>query len=265
MTVGVGITAILFAVICLTWISTRGHAASYTIPRDADGHPDLNGIWQALNTANWNLQDHAAGQGPVASLGAVFSIPGGLGVVEGNDIPYQRWAAAKQKENAANWIKLDPEVKCYLPGVPRFTYIPFPFQILQTSQKIIMVSEYAAAVRTIHLQDPDEPPIDTWMGHSHARWNGETLIVDVAGLNGQTWLDRAGNFVSETAHITERYTAQSSHHLLYEAVIEDPKVFTRPWKIRMPLYRRMEQDAQLLDYKCVEFAEELLYGHLRKK
>ena len=240
-------------------------APAYRAPRTADGRPNLNGIWQALNTAHWDLQGHAAAKGPVPSLGAVFSVPPGLGVVEGDEIPYLPTAAAKKKENQANWTTLDPEVKCYLPGVPRATYLPYPFQIVQSQQNILISYEYAAAVRVINMGTPTKAPGDSWMGWSNGRWDGDTLVVDVTSLDERTWFDRAGNFHSDALHVVERYTPRSADTLNYEVTIEDPKVFSRPWKISMPLYRRVERNAKLLEYRCVEFAEELLYGPLRKK
>jgi len=239
--------------------------AGYRAPRAADGHADLNGIWQALNTAHWDIQDHAARQGPLVALGASFSVPAGAGVVEGNELPYQPWAAQKRKENAANWQTLDPEVKCYLPGVPRATYMPYPFQIVQSAKTMLMSYEFASASRIVHMTDVGEAPIDSWMGWSRGRWEGDTLVVDVTGFNDQTWFDRAGNFHSEALHVVERYTRTGADHLWYEATIEDPKVFTRPWKMSMPLYRRIEKNPQLFEYKCVEFVEELMYGNLKKK
>jgi hypothetical protein len=244
-----------------------GHAQvpAYRAPRTADGKPNLNGIWQALNTADWDLQGHAAAKGPVPSLGAVFAVPPGLGVVEGDEIPYLPAAAAKRKANQASWTTLDPEIKCYLPGVPRATYQPHPFQIVQSQQNILISYEYAAAVRVINMGTPTKAPGDSWMGWSNGRWEGETLVVDVTSLMENTWFDRAGNFHSDALHVVERYTPRSADTLNYEATIEDPKVFSRPWKIGMPLYRRVEKNAKLLEYRCVEFAEELLYGPLRKK
>jgi hypothetical protein len=172
----------------------------------------------------------------------------------------------KQKqENGANWLKLDPEIKCYLPGIPRATYLPYPFQIVQTPTNVLMAYEFASASRVIPMNTTSKDPVDSWMGWSNGRWEGETLVVDVTGFNDQTWFDRAGNFHSEALHVIERYTATSPNTLQYEVTIEDPKVFTRPWKMSMPLYRRVEPNAQLLEYKCVEFVEELLYGHLKKK
>jgi len=236
------------------------------LSRTADGKPDLNGIWQAMGTAHWDLLDHHARSGPVLELGAIAAVPAGLSVVEGNQIPYQPWAAAKKKENYENWLSRDPEVKCYLPGIPRATYMPYPFQILQThNNDILMAYEYASASRVIKMGKTEPPPVDTWMGQSTGRWDGETLVVDTIGFNDQTWFDRAGNFHSEALHVIERFTHKSPDVLDYEVTIEDPKVFTRPWKIQMPLYRRQDQNAQLMEFKCVEFVEELMYGHLRKK
>ncbi|MBF8301492.1 MAG: hypothetical protein HW394_1862 [Acidobacteria bacterium] len=240
-------------------------APAYRAPRTADGKPSLNGLWQALNTANWDLQGHAAARGPAPLLGAVFAVPPGLGVVEGDEIPYVPAAAATKKENQANWTKLDPEAKCYLPGVPRAAYLPYPFQIVQSPQNILISYEYAGAVRVINMGAPTKAPGDSWMGWSNGRWDGETLVVDVTSLDERTWFDRAGNFHSDALHVVERYTPRSADTLNYEATIEDPKVFSRPWKISMPLYRRVERNAKLLEYRCVEFAEELLYGSLRKK
>ena len=244
-----------------------------------DGKPDLNGVWQALNEANYDLQAHMARPAmalragpygslpaaPVLALGAVGAVPPGHGVVEGDEIPYQPSAAARKKENQENWLTRDPEVKCYLPGVPRATYMPYPFQILQSDKAIFIAYEYAGAARNIYLKNPGPPPVDSWMGQSVGRWDGDTLVVDVTGFNEETWFDRSGNFHSDALHVVERYTPRGADAIDYEATIEDPKVFTRPWKIRMPLYRRLENDAQLMDFKCVEFVEELMYGQWRKK
>lgn len=249
----------------LSTVSVNGQAAPYRAPRTADGKPNLNGIWQALNTADWDLQGHAAATGPVPVLGAVFAKPPGLGVVEGEEIPYLPAALAKKKDNQANWVKLDPEVKCYLPGVPRATYLPYPFQIVQGTNTILISYEYAGAVRTVNMGAPTKAPADSWMGWSNGHWEGETLVVDVTSLNEDTWFDHAGNYHSDALHVVERYTPRSADTLNYEATIEDPKVFSKPWKISMPLYRHVEKNARVLEYKCPEFAEELLYGDLRKK
>ena len=252
------------------------NSPDYRAPRLAGTEaPNLNGLWQAFNEANWDIQSHAAKAGPSA-FGALFAEPGGIGIVEGNEIPYQPWALARKKDNfekrfvraAADGVRsepLDPEAKCYLPGVPRATYMPFPFQILQGDKKIVMAYEYAGASRIIPLEDAPPAPNDSYMGWSAGRWEGDTLVVDVTGFNDKTWFDRAGNFHSDALHVVERYSPMGPDVLRYEATIEDPKVFTRPWKISFPLYRRLDQNAQFLEFKCVPFAEELLYGHLRKQ
>jgi hypothetical protein len=259
-----GINLSLMALVALV-LSSAPARAQVPAPRTAAGRPDLNGIWQALNTADWDLEGHAAAIGPVALLGAVFTKPPGLGVVEGDTIPYLPAAAAKKKENQANWVKLDPEIKCYLPGVPRATYLPYPFQIVQDQNSIMFAYEYANAVRVINMAAPTKPVVDTRMGWSNGHWEGQTLVIDVTGFISENWLDHAGNFHSDALHVVERYTPRSADTLNYEATIEDPKVFSRPWRISMPLYRRVEKNVRLLEFKCAEFAEELLYGDLVKK
>jgi hypothetical protein len=246
-------------------VPVSGQAPAYRAPRTADGKPNLNGIWQVLNTANWDLQGHAAQASQVVALGAIGAEPGGLGVVEGGEIPYLPAALAKKKENFANRLTLDPEVKCYMPGVPRATYMPQPFQIVQTPTVILMAYEFAGATRTIYMTSVGESPVDTWMGWSKGRWEGDTLVVDVTSFNDQSWLDRAGDFHSEALHVVERYTPIAPNVLNYEATIEDSKTFSRPWKISMPLYKHVEKNAQLMEFKCVEFVEELLYGKYRKQ
>ena len=189
-----------------------------------------------------------------------------MGVVEGDGIiPYKPEAAKIKKENGENWIDRDPELKCYLPGIPRAMYMPYPFQIFQSSSKIQMAFEFSSTGRTIHLDEVEEPPDLTYMGHSIGRWEGDTLVVDVTEFNGKNWFDRAGNYHSEALHLTERFTPITKDAIRYEVTIEDSNVFTRPWKISMPLYRRLEPNAQMLEYRCMEFAEEFMYGGLRKQ
>lgn len=252
-------------ILSLLLLATAGHAADAEFPRAWDGHPDMNGVWQAIGTAHWDIQDHGPMAGP-PEFGAIGAMPPGLGVVTGNEIPYQAWALEQKQQNFANRFTADPEIKCFLPGVPRATYLPYPFQIVHGDKKIMMVYGFAEASRTIHMdkENPEAAPIDSWMGRSHGRWEGDTLVVDAAGFNGQSWFDRAGNFASSSLHVVERYTPINSTALMYEATIEDPEVFTRPWTISMPLYRRLEENARVLEYKCVEFSEEILYGHLRR-
>ena len=234
--------------------------------RDVYGHPDLNGIWQAMGSAHWDIEAHAARSGPIVNLGALGAISGGLSIVEGGEIPYQPWARTRQQENLADWLARDPAVKCYMPGVPRATYMPFPFQIVQSNEHILITYEFAGATRIVYMNRPDfEHPFEAWMGHSRGRWEGETLVIDVASHVADTWFDSSGNFHSDVLRVEERFTKVSDNVLQYEATIEDSKVFTRPWKIKLPLYRRLEANAQLLEFKCVEFAEELMYGHLVKQ
>ena len=250
------------------------------VPRTADGKPDFSGIWQANNTANWDLQTHLARPmvaqpgvypdvpvqaAPVVALGSIGWLPAGLGVVEGDEIPYQPWAAARKQENLEHWLDRDPEIYCYLPGVPRVMYMPFPLHIAQGTTKITVISEFANAQRTIHMDEVVAYPNYAWMGHSVGRWEGDTLVVDVDSFTPNTWFDRSGNFHSDAMTVVERYTPISRDAIRYEATIEDPKVFTRPWTISMPLYRRLEENAQLLDFRCIEMVEETLYGHLRKE
>ncbi len=240
-------------------------AQSDSIPRAWDGRPDLNGIWQAIGTAHWDLEDHEAGPGH-PDLGAIGAIPPGQGVVVGGEIPYQDAARDQKQRNFENRMRDDPEAKCFLPGVPRTTYLPYPFQFIQGDKKIMLVYGFAEANRTIHMdkENPEAPPLDSWMGRSHGRWEGDTLVVDAEGFNGEAWFDRAGNFSSSALKVEERYTPVGRNAILYEATLHDPATFTRPWKIRLPLYRRLEENARVLKFKCVEFSEDLMYGHLRR-
>ena len=237
---------------------------AYRAPRTADGKPNLNGIWQAMNTANWDLEPHAAGMGYYWQDGAIGAIPPGIGVVDGGTIPYLPAALAKKKENFAKRMELDPEVKCYMPGVPRATYMPQPFQIVQSANNILISYQFAGAVRVINMGKPTEAPAPSWMGWSNGKWEGDTLVVDVTSQIEDSWFDRSGNYHSDSLHVVERYTPRSADSMMYEATIEDPKVFSRPWKISMPLYKHVEKGAQLMEFKCPEFVEELLYGKLRK-
>jgi hypothetical protein len=262
----IGLAVLVMAMPLYAQAPQRGAAtAAASIPRMPDGKPNFTGLWQALGTADWDIRDHSAQASPFYQLGAIGAMPAGQGIVEGGDIPYLPAAAAKQKENFQNRLKLDPEVKCYMPGVPRATYMPFPFQIIQSQKDIAIAYEYATSNRVINMGKPKEAAVDTWMGNSNGHWEGNTLVVDVTGLNGQSWFDRSGNFMSDNVHIVERYTLSDADHINYEATIEDNTLFTRPWKISIPLYRRKEKNAQLNEFKCVEFAEELIYGNLRKQ
>jgi hypothetical protein len=244
--------------------NARGQSSANDVPRAWDGHPDLSGIWEALNTANWDLEDHSPQPGTLWQTGAIGAEPAGMTVVEGGTIPYTPEALAKKRGNFANRRTNDPEAKCYMPGIPRANYMPFPFQIVQSPQGVLFVYEFASSNRLVNMGKPIEAGSDTWMGTNNGHWEGNTLVIDVTGLNGLAWFDRAGDYSTDDLHVVERWTRIDRDHMQYEATIEDPKVFTRPWKISMPLYRRVEKNAQILEFKCVEFAEELLYGQYVK-
>jgi len=280
-TIAIGLAAVAAVLWLLSF--TPGAAqgpGSQGAPGLIGGKPNLSGIWQSNNTANWDLQTHAARPliaqpgitpdsvvlaAPVVGLGAVGWVPAGLGVVEGDEIPYLPWAAARKQENLGNWLDRDPEIKCFQPGVPRAMYMPQPFQIIQSDAKIMMVFEYANAHRTIHLDEMEPYPNISFMGYSAGRWEGDTLVVDVTNFTDATWFDRSGNFHSDALRVVERYTPMGPDVIEYEATIEDPQVFSRPWVVRMPLYRRLEPNAQLMDFRCVGMVEETMYGHLRRE
>jgi hypothetical protein len=273
--VACGVAAVMAA---LSFSPLTGQTRTANIPR-LNGKPDLNGIWQTLTTANYDLEAHTARPamamrpGPiipvpakeVVALGAVGAVPSGVGVVLDGPIPYQPAALEKKKENLENWLTRDPEIKCYLPGVPRATFMPFPFQIFQSDKAFVIAYEYAGAVRNVYLKDPGPPQVDSWMGQAVGRWDGDSFVIQTNGFNDQSWFDRAGNHHSEALTVTERYTMTGRDHIQYEATIDDPRTFTRPWKIGMPLYRHVNANARLGQFKCVEFVEELMYGHLRKE
>ena len=239
--------------------------AQEKIPRTPNGKPDFNGIWQTMGSAHWNLEPHNAEGSPVVAMGALGAIPGGLGVVDNVRIPYKPDALKKRNENKANWLERDPLVKCYLPGVPRATYLPHPFQIVQEPNTMLITYEFAGADRIVYMNRPNtEAQVDSWMGYNLGRWEGDTLVIETTGQMEDTWFDSAGNFHGPTMKVTERYTLAGANVINYEATITDPDTFTKPWKISLPLYRRLDKNVQLLDFKCVEFVEELLYGKYRK-
>jgi hypothetical protein len=252
--------------------------AQTTVRRLANGKPDFNGVWQAASSAHYDIERHMARHslmlrdgphGPLPSvqtlaLGAVGAVPGGMGIVEGGKIPYKPEALKMRDENRRLWIERDPEVKCYLPGIPRANYMPFPFQIVQNAKQFFFAYEYAGAHRDVLFQDPGPAETDSWMGQAVGRWEGDTLVIENSGFNDQTWFDRAGNYHSNQLRVVERFKLLTPYHIQYDAVITDPEVFTGPWKIALPLYRRMEKDARLMDFRCVEFVEELIYGEHRR-
>ena len=271
--------------------SQGAKAPAYKATARVAGKPDLSGVWSVMNTANWDIEPHAARsalhmrQGPivpvpsqyVVAMGAIGAVPAGMGVVEGGKIPYTAEALKVRDENRANYYYIadegeptrhlkarDPEVNCYLPGVPRANYMHLPFQIFHSDKAMLIAYEYAGAVRNVLFTDPGPPPVDSWMGQSVAKWEGDTLVVTVTGQLDRTWFDRAGNHHSGEMKVVERWTPTSANTMRYEAEITDPATFTRPWKMSMNLYRRLGEDNRLQQFKCVEFVEELIYGHLRK-
>ncbi len=262
--------------------AAQDEPAMAAVPRlEGTSQPAIHGVWQAFSEVEYNLEGQAAQPGivlhegvpnggpvphaPVLALGALGGVPPSLGAVVGGTIPYRADALVQRDENRANALTRDPAVKCLMPGVPRATYLGYPFQITQGTDKIMIAYGFSNAGRTIHLDEVNSPGLDAWMGHSVGRWEGDTLVVEVSELNDQTWLDRSGNFHTGAMTVTERYTPLSPYHILYEATITDPEVFSEPWTISLPLYKRMEPNAQVLEYRCVEMVEELIYGHLRKE
>ena len=227
--------AALFAV-----TATHTAAQAPAAPRTSNVRPNLQGIWQVLNTAAWDIQDHPARLG----------VPAGQGIVDGNEIPYQPAALAKKRANFENRASADPETKGYLPGVPRIMFMPFPFQIFQTPDQIVMVFEYDRGVRNIYTNGTPHPrgPLNWWMGDSRGRWEGNTLVVDVVYFTDQTWFDRAGNFHSDALHLVERFTPAGPDHINYEVTVEDPNVFSKPWTMRTVFYRRKEPNVRVLEY-----------------
>jgi hypothetical protein len=243
----------------------RGAATPPRIQR-IDGKPNFNGLWQAMNMGNWDIQDHSQGPGPYFQLGAAFAVPPGQGIVEGNEIPYRPEALEQRKKNFLNRWSDDPEIKCYMPGIPRANYMPYPFSIVQGSTTMAFSYGFATANRVVYLTPANhrKAAVPNWMGWSNGHWEGDTLVIEVTGNRDETWFDRSGNFHSDAMKVTERYTLRNPDVIDYEATIDDPKTFTRPWKISFPIYRKLEKNATYLDFKCVEYTEELIYGHLRK-
>ena len=277
------VVALLGIAACQPAMETEDEAAMGSgVPRlEGTSVPDIHGVWQAFSEVEYNLEGQAAQpamvlhegvpngssvpHAPVLALGALGGVPPSLGAVEGGTIPYRPEALAVRDENRANALVRDPLVKCLMPGVPRATYLGYPFQVTQGTDKIMIAYGFSNTGRTIHLDEVTPPGIDSWMGHSAGRWEGETLVVEVTELIDQTWLDRSGNFHSGAMTVTERYTPVTPYHIEYEATITDAEVFTEPWTIKLPLYRRMDPHPQVLEYRCVEMVEELIYGHLRKE
>lgn len=232
--------------LALALASALPAATAQALPRTADGKPNLEGIWQAAGSASADLQDHAAGLNMLA----------GRSVVVGGEIPYQPWAAAKKAENFRDRAKADPLAQCYIPGTPRIMYLDFPFQIFQTPQMIGMAFEWSLDYRLIYTDGSGHPAdITSWIGDSRGWWEGDTLVVDVRNNNDKTWLDMAGDFHSDALHVVERYHMTGPDTIQYEATLDDAKVFTKPWTIRLELHRRTDRD-RLFEYACEAELEE---------
>jgi hypothetical protein len=272
----IGVLAVIVALVVAATQLTGQSAGE--LPRMPDGRPNLSGIWQAMNTAYWDLEGQGGAPAPKEGfeLGAVGAIPPGPGVVVDGRIPYTPEARARRDEHRKNWPKLDPEVRCYLPGIPRATYLPYPFQIFQHEDRVVFTYQYSYARRIVNMGAPVEAPIDTWMGWQNGRWDGNTLVIENTAFidppvlrPGEpaigSWLDRTGNFHTSALKVTERFTPIDATHLHYEATLDDPNVYTRPWTISMPLYKRIEPDATVLEFKCPEYVEELYWGPYRKQ
>jgi hypothetical protein len=220
--------------------------APSAVPRTADGHPDLTGIWQVRNTANWDLLDHTGG----------YKIPAGIGVVDGGVIPYRPEALAQKKKNFDNRLTADPVEKCYIAGFPRTIYLPYPFQIVQTPDAVIILSEWVHTWRWIPTAPyPRYDGYESWIGDPRGHWEGDTLVVESVGFNDQTWFDHVGDFHSDALKLTERFTRTAPDTITYEATIEDPKVFTKPWKIKMPIYQQKGM-SRVLEAECYLNAED---------
>jgi hypothetical protein len=229
--------------------------AAYKAPRTADGTPDLQGIWQVRNSsAAFDLEDHGGALGIPAGRSVIVDPPDGK-------IPYKPEALAKRQENFKNRETADTLNKCYMPGVPRITYLDFPFQIFQTPKYTLIAYEYIHIYRTIFTDASKHiDGLDFWLGDPRGRWDGDTLVVDVTDFNDQTWFDASGDFHSDKLHVVERYTRTGPDTLRYEATIEDPEVFTKAWKISLPLYRHTEPNFRLLEYECQAYADEAAKG-----
>jgi hypothetical protein len=224
-----------------------GGVGAQDVPRTSSGRPDLQGIWQAVERAGYDLEAHAARH----------DMKAGQSVVDGGMIPYQPWAAAQKAQNFASRATADPLASCYLPGVPRVMALEHPLQVFQTDDHIAFTFEWQQVYRLIYTNG--EPPlyggIESWMGNSRGRWDGDVLIVDVTDQNDRTWLDAAGNFHSNAMHVTERYRMEDADTIAYEATIDDAMVFTRPWTLRLTLKRLPHLD-RVLEYQCQAEKEE---------
>jgi hypothetical protein len=256
-----GLLVLALAAATLPWLTSnvaRGQqtkGAAYKAPRNpVDGKADLSGIWEARNTAYGSVEAHPASGGIRAGVSVIVDPPDGK-------IPYKPEALKKRDENFKNRGKLDPVNKCYTPGVPRIMYMPYPFQIFQTPKQVQILSEFAHTTRNVYVDSKKghiaEGEVEFWIGDSRAKWEGDTLVIDSANFHPDTWLDMSGNHHSYKLRVVERLTRTAPNVLTYEATITDPEVYTRPWTIRMPLYQHEEPNAQLFEYECNSYLEDV--------
>ena len=242
----------------------RASAKTFDPPRTPDGKPDLQGYWRPDVGTSYsieNLELQEIFQGPVEGLTPDPRKKATSRIVDPADgkVPYQPWAAAKQKaifdnHTHPNAEQIDPQAHCFLSGVPRPMYLPTQYQILQPNGYVVILYETNHTHRAIPL---DGRPhlggnIQLWMGDSRGRWEGDTLVVDTRRFNGKVWFDIIGDFQSDALHVVERFTLVSPDRIDYEATIEDPKLYTRPWKMAIPIVRIKEQGYQLMEYACHE-------------
>jgi hypothetical protein len=235
----------------------RGAApAGPAIPRTADGKPDFSGIWQVLdNSLDGSIEPHSASWGVHAGQGAITDTPDGM-------IPYTPAGLAKRNENFKNRAK-DPVSQCWKPGVPRIMFQPFPFQITQAPKMIQMTFELVHNRRDIYINDSKHlEGIEFFNGDSRAKWDGDSLVVDVTNFmddpTRETWLDGSGSYHSPALHVVERYTFNGPDMITYQARLEDPKSFTRPFTIEFLLYRHKGTNFRVLEYECQMFKEQLV-------
>lgn len=216
--------------------------AQADIPRTTACKPDFSGVWQSLAGADYGIEPHLATK----------EGPPGAGIVEGNAIPYTAAALEQRAKNYAARATADPRLKCFTLGTPRGLYYNEPFQILQRPRDLTLLFEFGHPVRTINTNGTEHPDghIDFWLGDSRGHWEGDTLVVDVTDFNGETWLDRLGDFNSDELHLVERWSFVNRDTIRYRATFEDPKVYTRPWTLEVLLYRRLEPNVQIIENYC---------------
>ena len=216
-------TMTLAAVVALAAASAAGQTSEYRAPRAPDGNPDLNGIWQALSSAHWDVEPHSAGPSVVRELGALSAVPAGLGITGGDAIPYTPGGPGPAEREPRQPARARPRPSSATCRACRAACTwPFPVQIVQSQAHIMILHEFAGAVRTVYMENQMEAPADSWMGWSNGHWDGDTLVIDTTGFNGQTWFDQSGNFHSEALHVVERITPRSPDTLWYEVTLEDP-------------------------------------------